>query len=67
MAGWTKADYDGAYRYHVERRMPEGGSPPAEGKSGVAIHYHKLYMQPSLAVMWTELLSILSTSTLEES
>ena len=40
MAGWTKADYDANYRYHVERRMPGGGPPPAEGRPGVTIHYH---------------------------
>ena len=64
MAGWTKADYDGAYRFNVERRMPGGGPPPAEGRPGVVIRYHRLHMQPILAAMWANLqliLNILST------
>jgi len=60
MAGWTKADYDGAYRYHVERRMPGGGPPPAENRPGVVIRYHRLYMKPMIAAMWAKLQPILN-------
>ena len=64
MAGWTKANYDANYRYQVERHMPGGGPPPAEGRPAVYIRYHKLFMQPILANMWATLqpiLNILST------
>jgi len=60
MAGWTKADYDANYRYQVERRMPGGGPPPAEGRLPVYIRYHKLFMQPILANMWARLQPILN-------
>ncbi|KKK77967.1 hypothetical protein LCGC14_2848250, partial [marine sediment metagenome] len=58
--GWTKADYDAAYRYQVERRMPGGGPPPSEGRPPVYIRYHKLFMQPILASMWATLQPILN-------
>ncbi len=64
MAGWAKADYDANYWYHVERRMPGGGPPPAEGRPGVVIRYHRLYMRPMLAAMWANVqpvVNILST------
>jgi len=60
MVGFTKADYDSNYRYQVERRMPGGGPPPAEGREPVRIHYHKLFMQPILANMWAKLQPILN-------
>ncbi len=63
MAGWTKADYDSNYRYQVERRMPGGGPPPAEGRLPVYIRYHKLFMQPILASMWATLQPILNISS----
>jgi len=61
---WTKADYDLQYRTQIERRMPGGGPPPAEGRPPVFLHYHKLVMVPWLAAMWAKLqpvLNILST------
>ncbi|MCK5644341.1 MAG: hypothetical protein KAJ19_26315, partial [Gammaproteobacteria bacterium] len=64
MVGWTKADYDANYRCQIERRMPGGGPPPAEGRPAVRLHYHKWFMKPILADMWTTLqpvLNILST------
>ncbi len=67
MAGWTKAQYDTAYRTQIERRMPGGGPPPAEGRSPVYIHYHKWSMVPILAQMWANIqpvLNILSTDHL---
>ncbi len=67
MAGWTKAQYDVAYRTQIERRMPGGGPPPAEGRPPVFIHYHKWSMQPILAQMWANIqpaLNILSTDHL---
>jgi len=60
MPGWTKADYDANYRYHVERRMPGGGPPPAEGRPGVVIRYHRLFMKPILVSMWAKLQPILN-------
>jgi len=60
MAGWTKADYDANYRYHVERRMPGGGPPPADNRPGVVIRYHRLFMQPILVSMWAKLQPILN-------
>ena len=59
MAGWTKEQYDHAYRTQVERRMPGGGPPPAEGRPPVFIHYHKWTMVPWLANMWATLQPIL--------
>lgn len=64
MAGWTKEQYDTAYRTQIERRMPGGGPPPAEGRPPVFIHYHKWTMVPILAQMWANIqpvLNILST------
>ena len=56
VAGWTKADYDGAYRYHVERHMPE----PRSTFPQVVIRYHRLHMRPILAAMWATLQPILN-------
>ena len=64
MAGWTKADYDANYRCQIERNMPGGGPPPAEGRPAVYIRYHKWFMKPILVSMWARLqpvLNILST------
>jgi len=60
MAGWTKADYDANYRYQVERHMPGGGPPPAEGRPPVFIRYHRLAMRPNLAALWARLQPILN-------
>ena len=63
MAGWTKAQYDAAYRTQIERRMPGGGPPPAEGRPPVFIHYHKWSMAPILAQMWANVQPVLNILT----
>lgn len=65
MAGWTKADYDAAYRTRVERHMPGGAPGPSEGRAEVRVHYHKWSMQPILANMWATLQPILNISSAE--
>lgn len=55
MAGWTKEQYDTAYRFRVERYF--GGHPNT--RSEVVVHYHKWAMQPVLANMWSTLVPIL--------
>ena len=59
MTAWTKADFDGAYRYQVECRMPGGGPPPDERRPGVVIHYHRLHIKPLLTAMWAKLQTVL--------
>ncbi len=66
MAGWTKAQYDAAYRCQIERRMPGGGPPPAEGRPPVYIRYHKWYMKPILESMWAKLQPVLNISAIED-
>ena len=61
MAGWTKADYDAAYRFRVSRYF--GGT--AEGESEVKCHYHKWAMQPILQNMWSVLAPILNIASSE--
>ena len=64
--GWSREDYDAQYRFRVERRMPGGGPPPAEGRPGVTIHYHRFYMQPIITAMWAKLQPILSIGSTED-
>ena len=62
MAGWTKADYDAAYRFRVERHLPTPA--PTNIRPEVRVHYHKWAMEPLLANRWSVLqpiLNILST------
>ncbi len=66
MAGWTKADYDNNYRCQIERNMPGGGPPPAEGRSAVYIRYHKLFMQPILVSMWARLQPVLNILAIDK-
>ena len=63
MPGWTKEQYDTAYRMQVERRMPGGGPPPSEGRPPVFIHYHKLFVAPILAQMWANVQPVLNILT----
>ncbi len=60
MAGWTKAEYDAAYSWRVERYF--GGHPNTRPE--VRVHYHRWAMAPLLANRWSVLqpvLNILST------
>jgi len=62
MVGWTKADYDNAYRFRVERHLPTPA--PTNIRPEVRIHYHKKMMGPLLTNRWSVLqavLNILST------
>jgi len=59
----TKAEYDASYRYAVERHMPGGGPPPAEGRPGVVVHYHKHAMQIPLTNMWAAIQPVLNILT----
>ena len=61
MAGWTKADYDTAYRIRVERHF--GGHPNTRPE--VVSHYHKWGIQPILANMWSVLAPILNIASTE--
>ncbi len=61
MAGWTKADYDAAYRFRVERYF--GGHPNTRPE--VVVHYHKWGMRPILANMWSVLVPILGLDSTE--
>ncbi len=61
MAGWTKADYDNAYRFRVERYF--GGHPNTRPE--VVSHYHKWGIQPILANMWSVLAPILNIASTE--
>ena len=61
MAGWTKADYDNAYRFRVERYF--GGHPNTRPE--VVTRYHKWAMQPILANMWSVLAPILNIASTE--
>ena len=64
MAGYTKADYDAAYSFRVERMI--GGGPTVEdGRAEVRVHYHKWAMQPILAAMWARLAPILNIASSE--
>ncbi len=56
MAGWTKADYDNAYQFRVERYF--GGRPNT--RSEVVVHYHKWAKQPMIERMWFLLQPILN-------
>ncbi len=64
-APWTKADYDTNYRTQIERRMPGGGPPPAEGRPPVFIHYHRWTMVPLLANRWAILQPILNILSID--
>lgn len=61
MAGWTKTDYDNAYRFRVERYF--GGRGP--GRREVNVNYHRWAMQPILADMWLRLGVILNIANTE--
>ncbi len=56
MAGWTKEDYDAAYRFRVERYF--GGHPSTRGE--VKVHYHRWAMKPFWANRWRKLQLVLN-------
>jgi hypothetical protein len=58
MAGWTKAQYDAAYRILVERRLPGGYSDTSRPQAYV--NYHKWAMKPVMAQRWAVIAPILS-------
>jgi len=62
MAGWTKADYDNAYRFRVERCF--GGHPNTRPE--IVVHYHRWAMQPILANRWSVLAPILNIASTED-
>lgn len=61
MAGWTKEQYDDAYRWRVERNF--GGHPNTRRE--VKVHYHRWAMKPVLAAMWARLAPILNIADTE--
>ncbi len=61
MVGWTKEQYDIAYRWRVERYF--GGHPNTRPE--VKVHYHKWAMQPVLAHRWSVLAPILNIASTE--
>lgn len=66
MAGWTKAQYDAAWSFRVERHMPTRaptGSVPGIDRAGVVVHYHKLAMQGLMANMWASVQPVLNILT----
>jgi len=56
VAGWTKAQYDAAYRFRVERYF--GGHPNTRPE--VVVRYHKWVMRPLLAQVWVNIQSVLN-------
>jgi hypothetical protein len=62
MAGWTKADYDAAYKIRVERYF--GGHP--SGRPEVKVNYHRWGMQPILAARWAKLVPALGLGSTDQ-
>jgi hypothetical protein len=58
MAGWTKADYDNAYRIRVERRY--GTYPAGATRPEVRAHYHRWAMKDHLDNRWSKMLPVLA-------
>ncbi len=59
MAGWTKEQYDTAYRWRVERYF--GGHPNTRPE--IVVHYHRWAMQPVLAQVWANVQPVLNILT----
>lgn len=55
MAGYTKEQYDEAYKFGLERHF--GGRPA--GQQPVVLHYHKFFMRPRWITRWQNLQAIL--------
>jgi len=56
MAGWTKAQYDAAYSFRVERYL--GGHPMSRPE--VRINYHEFSMKPILEERWRRTTAVLA-------
>lgn len=63
---WTKQDYDDNYVFHVDRHFNAtvAHDPAQIGK--LKLHYHKYFMQPIIAAMWSRLAPILSIASTED-
>lgn len=48
MAGWTKADFDAAYKFLPESRM--GGWPA--GQVPISVHYVRAFVEPIIRARW---------------
>lgn len=59
MAGWTKADFDAAYSFRVERYL--GGHPNT--RKEVRLNYHEWVMRPIIANRWRRILTLLPISS----
>ncbi len=65
MAGWTKAQYDAAYSFRVERYMPTrapAGNVPGIHRPEVRINYHEYSMRDIMVSRWTGVLPLLTPS-----
>jgi len=62
MAGWTKAQYDEAYSFRVERYLKGAlvGSIPGIHRPEVRINYHAYSMRPIMVARWQKILPILA-------
>jgi hypothetical protein len=58
MAAWTKADYDAAYSFRVERYF--GGHPSRAGRPEIRLNYHEFSMKPILEERWRRTTLILA-------
>lgn len=56
---WTKADYDNAYRFRVERYY--GGAPRT--RSEVRVNYHRWAIKPILDAQWSRLVPVLGLTS----
>jgi hypothetical protein len=68
MAYDTKADFDNAYQFRVDRYFnrdnPGVAQDPAQ-TGEVILHYHRFFMSPILADMWARLAPILNIASTE--
>lgn len=62
MAAWTKAQYDAAYSFRVERYMPRApaGNVPGIHREGVRINYHEYSMRPIMVARWRGVLPLIT-------
>lgn len=56
MSSWTKADYDAAYSFRIERYL--GGHPNTRDE--VKINYHEYSMRPIMVARWRGILSVVT-------
>ena len=64
MAGWTKADYDAAYKLPVERLL--GGYPSGATRPQMVVHYHRFFIQELLSLVWARLAPVLAFNGTEK-